>query len=72
MRKMFDPIAALLRGGSKWSKAAEKFREYEKSHLYTESIQTLAALGSTPISALFSDLAATEHGTARNALELLL
>ena len=59
-----------IKGGfSNWRKATEKFKDHEKSSFHLEAVNKIAALNSTPISALLSDAAAKEQNTARVALQ---
>ncbi|KAL2098343.1 hypothetical protein ACEWY4_007550 [Coilia grayii] len=62
--------AVFIRGGfSNWLKATEKFREHEKSAFHLDAVSKVAALNSTPISALLSEVVAKEQNTARVVLE---
>lgn len=59
-----------IRGGfSNWRKATEKFRDHEKSFFHLEAVNKIAALNSTPISALLSDAVAKEQNTGRVVLQ---
>ncbi len=54
--------ATFVKGGfSNWRKAVEKFREHERSSFHLESMNKIAALSSTPINALMSDIVAKEQ-----------
>ncbi|KAL2077880.1 hypothetical protein ACEWY4_027384 [Coilia grayii] len=62
--------AVFIRGGfSNWRKATEKFREHEKSAFHLDAVSKVAALNSTPISALLSEVVAKDQNTARVVLK---
>ncbi len=63
--------ATFVKGGfSNWRKAVEKCTEHERSSFHLESMNKIAALSSTPINALMSDIVAKEQKTAQMVLEL--
>ncbi len=64
--------SSFARGGfCNWKKARKKFAQHELSDLHSDSLQALATLKATPISAMLSDIAAWDQKTARTVLELL-
>ncbi|CAK6954432.1 zinc finger MYM-type protein 1-like [Scomber scombrus] len=65
--------ATFVKGGfSNQQKAVEKFREHEKSCLQPEALNKIAALRSTMMNALLSDMVANEQNTVVKVLELTL
>ncbi len=63
--------ATFVKGGfSNWRKAVEKCTEHERSSFHLESMNKIAALSSTRINALMSDIVAKEQKTAQMVLEL--